>query len=169
VGLRPDLVAATASVRFDFKVFANLLLLVSAAGLVLRLARPGARRGGWVMLLSAVPAALVLAAVLELFLLPSDQWAAAAIGHNATWCLRIIPALGAAPLLAALWGLREAAPDRPAVAGAIAGLMSAGLAGTLYALHCPDDSPLFVVLWYGIAAAVLTAAGAMLGARVMRW
>ena len=55
------------------------------------------------------------------------------------------------PLLAAaLIGLRHGAPTRPAVAGAIAGLLSAGLAATLYASHCTDDSPLFVATWYTI-------------------
>jgi hypothetical protein len=47
--------------------------------------------------------------------------------------------------------------------------MCSGLAGTLYALHCPDDSPLFVGIWYVLAAAIVTLAGALCGARLLRW
>jgi hypothetical protein len=68
-----------------------------------------------------------------------------------------------------LIGLRHGAPARPAVAGAIAGLVSAGLAATLYAAHCSDDSPLFVVTWYTIATALVTAVGALVGSKVLRF
>ena len=74
------------------------------------------------------------------------------------------------PLLAAaLLGLRHGAPTRPALAGAIAGLLSAGLAATLYASHCTDNSPLFVATWYTIAAALVSAVGALAGPRVLRF
>ena len=74
------------------------------------------------------------------------------------------------PLLAAsLFGLRHGAPTRPAVAGAMAGLLSAGLAATLYASHCTDDSPLFVATWYSIGAALIAALGALIGSRVLRY
>jgi hypothetical protein len=36
-------------------------------------------------------------------------------------------------------------------------------------MHCPDDSPLFVAVWYPIAIAFMTAVGAALGARLLRW
>ena len=53
--------------------------------------------------------------------------------------------------------------------GAMAGLLSAGLAATLYASHCPDDSPLFVATWYTIATALVTAIGALVGSKVLRF
>ena len=74
------------------------------------------------------------------------------------------------PLLAAaLIALRHGAPTRPAIAGALAGLLSAGLAATLYASHCTDDSPLFVVTWYTIATALVTAVGALAGSKVLKF
>jgi hypothetical protein len=169
VGLRPDLAQAAASPRFIFKLLLNVALWLVATGMLLRLARPGARIGRWGAALWAVPVLLAVASGAELALLPRDQWWTVALGSNATWCLRVIPALAIVPLLATLLALRSAAPMNPARAGAMAGLMSAGLAGTLYALHCPDDSPLFVGLWYVLAACVTTAAGALLGARWLRW
>jgi hypothetical protein len=51
----------------------------------------------------------------------------------------------------------------------MAGLISAGLAATVYASHCTDDSPLFVATWYTIAIAAVTAVGALIGAKVLRF
>ena len=66
--------------------------------------------------------------------------------------------------------LKASATSKPvAVAGAIAGLLSAGLAATLYASHCTDDSPLFVATWYTIATALVTAIGALAGSKVLRF
>ena len=45
----------------------------------------------------------------------------------------------------------------------------AGLAATLYASHCTDDSPLFVATWYTVATALVTAIGAFIGSRVLRF
>ena len=91
------------------------------------------------------------------------------VGKNAWNCLTSIPLMSLPLLAAALLGLRHGAPTRPALAGAIAGLLSAGLAATLYASHCTDDSPLFVATWYTIAAALVTAVGALAGPRVLRF
>ncbi|MEO6185186.1 MAG: DUF1109 domain-containing protein [Steroidobacteraceae bacterium] len=168
-GFRDDLAAAVGSLRFDFKLLLNLVLATTAGGLLLRLARPGSSRGVWRALLWAAPVLLALGATAELLLLPRAQWWEVAKGANSTWCLRMIPLLALAPLLATLWSLRQAAPLRPAATGAIAGLMSAGIGGALYALHCPDDSPLFVGIWYVGATALVTALGALLGSRWLRW
>jgi hypothetical protein len=91
------------------------------------------------------------------------------IGSNSRLCLVAIPLLSLPPLAAALIGLRHGAPTRPALTGAIAGMLSAGLAATLYASHCTDDSPLFVATWYTIATALVAAIGGLAGAKVLRF
>jgi hypothetical protein len=91
------------------------------------------------------------------------------VGKNWWTCLMAIPLLSLPLLAGALMGLRHGAPSRPAVAGAIAGLLSAGLAATLYASHCTDDSPLFVAVWYTTATALVTAIGALAGAKLLRY
>lgn len=169
VGFRPGLAQAIYIPWFNFKVLLNIILWFTATAMLLGLVRPGASVRRWRPVLWAVPILLLLGAGAELLRLPSAQWWPVAWGSNATWCLRIIPSLALLPLLATLAALRNAAPASPARAGAMAGLMSAGLAGTLYALHCPDDSPLFVGLWYVLATGIVTAAGALLGARWLRW
>ena len=73
------------------------------------------------------------------------------------------------PLGALLIALRAGAPQSPAMAGAVAGLLAGALSAALYATHCPDDSPLFVALWYTLAVGLVTLTGALLGHRVLRW
>jgi hypothetical protein len=72
-------------------------------------------------------------------------------------------------LAAFLIALRQGAPSRPALTGAVAGLASTGIAATLYASHCTNDSPLFMGAWYVIGTIVVAAAGAYFGDRLLRW
>jgi hypothetical protein len=65
--------------------------------------------------------------------------------------------------------LRAGAPRVPAWAGAVAGLLAGCLSAALYATHCPDDSPLFVAVWYALAVMLVTLAGALAGHRLLRW
>ena len=118
----------------------------------------------------AIPAGLLVAGIAAEMLLPQRLPAMTRlIGSNSRVCLAAIPVMSLPLLAAALLGLRQGAPTRPAVAGAIAGLLSAGLAATLYASHCPDDSPLFVATWYTLATALVTAIGALAGSKVLRF
>ena len=36
-------------------------------------------------------------------------------------------------------------------------------------LHCVDDSPLFIAVWYTIAVGMITGLGAFLGSRLLKW
>jgi hypothetical protein len=111
----------------------------------------------------------VLAVVAELAILPKASWSTRLIGSNSLICLSAIPMLSMAPLAAVLTILRRGAPASPALAGAAAGLLAATSGATLYAFHCFDDSPLFVVTWYTLATIPVIAAGALAGRRVLRW
>ena len=53
--------------------------------------------------------------------------------------------------------------------GALAGSASAGIAATIYATNCTDDSPLFVASWYPLATSIVVAAGAWAGRRWLSW
>jgi len=169
VGPRPDLATAFETPRFLFKYVVTLGLLASAAGLVWHLARPGAAPRAWLIALAAVPALLAIASVVELLVVPTSAWAMQTVGKNSIVCMMVIPALSAAPLIAVILALRQGATTHPVLAGAAAGLLAAGIGATLYATHCQDDSPLFIAVWYVIATTVVTAVGALLGARLLRW
>jgi hypothetical protein len=117
-----------------------------------------------------IPAGILLAGIgCEMMMPQRLPMMTRLVGSNSRICLTAIPLMSLPLLAAALIGLRHGAPARPAVAGAIAGLLSAGLAATLYASHCTDDSPLFVATWYSIATALVTAIGALVGSKLLRF
>jgi len=126
-------------------------------------------RGWRVAALAAAPALLAATVVAELVAVPSGQWLIRLVGTNSRVCLTAIP-LMSLPLLAAfMLVLRRGAPVARTTAGAAAGLAASGLAAALYATHCPDDSPLFVAVWYSIAIGGVTLLGALLGRILLRW
>ncbi|HTQ36388.1 MAG TPA: NrsF family protein [Steroidobacteraceae bacterium] len=168
-GPRHDFAQVLGAPRFLFKFLVTLSLAVPAVVLLPRVATPLPRTGGWMRALWLAPAVLLAGVLLELAALPGARWVPSAVGHNALWCLAMVPMLAAAPLAASLYCLRQAAPADPARAGMVAGLASGALAATVYALHCTDDSPLFVALWYTIGVLFTGAVGAWLARRVARW
>jgi hypothetical protein len=169
LGPRADALASLGQLRFLLKFAVTLGLAVMAIGLVLRLVRPGNAPGPWRSGLLLAPGLLLIGIAGELVALPESGWLPALVGVNARTCLTFIPLMGLAPLGLILLALRSGAPTRPAVAGAVAGLIAGGLSAAFYAAHCPDDSPLFVATWYTLGIAMLTALGALVGRRLLRW
>ncbi|MDP1867698.1 MAG: DUF1109 domain-containing protein [Bradyrhizobium sp.] len=169
LGVRPDVMTAMRNPFFDLKFVVTLALAISAIAVSLHLSRPEASLRGWGWLL-LIPVGLLVAGIsTEMMMLQRMPMMMRMMGKNSWNCLTWIPLMALPILAAALLGLRHGAPTRPAVAGAIAGLLSAGLAATLYASHCTDDSPLFVATWYTIAAVLVAAVGALAGPRVLRF
>jgi hypothetical protein len=169
LGVRPDVMTAMHNPFFDLKFAVTLALAAGAITVSLHLARPEAELRGWVWLL-AIPAGLLVAGISGEMMMPQRlPMMTRMVGHNSKVCMTAVPLMSLPLLAASLIGLRHGATARPAVAGAVAGLVSAGLAATLYASHCTDDSPLFVATWYTLAAALVTAVGALVGSRVLRY
>jgi hypothetical protein len=169
LGVRPDIMVAIRNPFFDLKFAVTLALAISAVAVALHLSRPetSLRGFGWYLL---IPAGLLVAGISGEMMMPQRApMMTRLIGNNSKYCMTAIPAISLPLLIAALMGLRHGAPTRPALSGALAGLLSAGLAATLYASHCTDDSPLFVMTWYTIAAGLVAVVGALLGARVLRF
>jgi hypothetical protein len=169
LGWRPDIGEARGTLRFLFKFVITVALLVPAAILVARLGRPDAAPGLWGWALSIAPLLLVAGVSAELIASPINIWTAKLIGANAAACVTLILLLSIAPFAALLFALSEGAPTEPRLTGAIAGIVAGAIAATLYAIHCTDDSPLFVATWYTIAIGIMALAGSVLGGRLLRW
>lgn len=169
VGPRPDIAAAAGTWRFVLKAIVTLTLAFTTFSLLRRAIYPEGLERAPLGVLLAAPALLIVTVLIELAILPRGDWATAAVGTNWAYCLILVPAFGIAPLALALWAIRQGASTRPALTGFLAGLLSGGIAATAYAAHCPDDSPLFVMIWYPVGILALAAAGALLGPRVLRW
>jgi hypothetical protein len=169
MGPRPDIAAAAQTVRFNLKFVDAFAFALPSLLLTLRLARPDAKPTALALWLLAPLVLLAAGVIVELIVVPSDEWRTRLVGHNSMVCMRMIPIL-AAPMLAALIvALRAGAPLHPALTGALAGAASAGVAALLYASHCPDDSPLFVAAWYPLATLICAAVGALAGRWFLDW
>jgi hypothetical protein len=168
-GPRPDFAAAMETPRFLFKFVFTIAVAAGAFAAARNLARPGESLRSSLPYLVAAPVLIIAAIVAELLSMPPETWPARLIGSNSLVCLTSIPILGIGPLVVFLIALRHGAPMRPALAGAVAGLLAGGIAATFYAAECTDDSPLFVATWYTIAIAGLAALGALGATRFARW
>ena len=145
-GLRPDLAAAWGHPGPVLKAILPATTAAVALAGAFRLSRPDGEVG---------PARLGLVTALR--------------GETLLACLLSIPALAVLPTASLLLALRRGASPDPLRSGAFAGLAGGDIAAALYALHCPEDHPLFFVTWYGTGILVATAAGAAMGRRWLRW
>lgn len=169
LGLRPDLAAAATSWRFLAKLAVTGLLFAATAQLAYTLVMPGRDARRATLSLLAAPLLVLLAIAVELTVTPPSAWGARAVGSNSMVCLSIVPALSVPLLAAFIVALRHGAATAPWAAGAAAGAGAGAAAAFLYATHCADDSPLFVAIWYTLAIALVTAAGAVAGRLWLRW
>ena len=170
MGLRPDMMAATATPMFWVK-FAYTLALGLIAGVTMsRLARPGRTVGQAVMIAGgAAVAVLFVAAAVKLTGAGPDERHALLMGGSARVCARNIVVLSLPVYAGAIWGLRRLAPTRPTLTGLVAGLASGGLGAFIYALHCTESASPFVALWYTLGIGVTGALGAVIGRFALRW
>jgi hypothetical protein len=169
LGVRPDITTALQTWRFDAKLLTTLLCFAAALWATARLVQPNADQRTALVAFSLPLLALALGIGWELALSPAHTWSIRAIGSNSRLCVMSIIIMSIAPLVALLMALRAGAPQSPAMAGAAAGMLAGGLAATLYAIHCPDDSPLFVALWYVPVVVLIALVGAIGGYRILRW
>lgn len=169
LGIRPDLQVALHGFSFWMKWAYTIMLGVAAVYAVTRLARPlPAPLGGlwWLALPVSILAAIGIS---ELVRTPSDRWLAIWLGQSWMICPWLVLTLAAPIFVGLLWSFRKLAPTRLRAAGAAAGLASGAWGATLYCLHCPETSALFVLTWYSLGIILATGAGAILGPRLLRW
>jgi hypothetical protein len=144
-------------------------VLLGAFWFAERISRPGAstRRAAW--LLIAVFVAMAVLAAIVLARAPEPERLALLLGSSWASCPLRVAALSLPALAAALWAMRGLAPVRPRAAGFAAGLVAGSVGALGYALYCIELSPPFVLVWYTLGMLIPAAAGALLGARVLRW
>lgn len=169
LGLRGDLESAVTGPVFWSKAAYSTGLATIAFWLLDRLGRPGADIRPPLALLAAMGVAtLILAGSLLATAAPGDRMTLL-MGSSARVCptnILILSAL-AAPFI--FNAARRFAPSRPLAAGAAAGLLTAGLATTLYGLHCAEVSAVFVAVWYSLGMALAAGFGALIGRFTFRW
>lgn len=169
LGIRPDLHDAMHGFPFWMKWFYTGSLGIGAVFAVTRLARPNraSLRGLWLLL---VPVLLVAGVgISELADTPSSDWLAMWLGQSWMICPWLVLTLAMPIFIGLLWSFRKLAPTQLRAAGAAAGLASGAWAATIYCVHCPEASALFVLTWYTLGIGLAAGVGALLGPKLMRW
>jgi len=169
MGIRPDLGTAMYGFSFWMKWAYTISLSVAALAVTIQLARPdtGRLRGLWLV---AIPALLLAGlGALELIRTPTGDWLKMWLSYSWMQCPWRVVALAMPIFVGLLWSFRRLAPTRLRAAGAAAGLSAGAFAATVYCLHCPEVSAIFVLTWYSLGILLATAIGALLGPRLLRW
>ncbi|MDE2577542.1 MAG: DUF1109 domain-containing protein [Hyphomicrobiales bacterium] len=168
LGLRAGLTTHAVAVSTAIKICVTAPLAFFGVVAALRLARPGAPHGLALFLLFTPLAVLLLLLGIDFGLHGLADWRARLFGRTSSVCSALIVALSVLPFAALIHGLKNGASENPRLSGFVAGLAAAGVGATIYALHCPEDSALFMAAWYGAAALAMGVAGALAG-RLLRW
>lgn len=168
-GLNPQMDQMAQHPAFLTKMlWLTALMGFSVLGL-LRLARPGVGAGHTLLGLGLALLAMLGLGLLQWLQTDADAQMAQWMGGSWQVCSVSIVALSLPVLAALLWALRQLAPTRPALTGAVAGMLAGSLAAGAYSLHCPEISLTFFAIWYGAGMALTTGLGALLGSRWLRW
>lgn len=169
LGFNPQLGAALRHYSFWMKWGYTVSLGICAALATARLARPDSGRFGWLWLMAIPVLSLVAIGLFEMSRVPPAQWLAMWLGQSWSVCSSIVFLLSVPIFGGLLWSFRRLAPTRLRAAGATAGLTAGSWGATLYCLHCPEVSAIFVLTWYTLGIGLAALAGAILGPRLLRW
>lgn len=169
LGARPDLDVAMAGALFWMKMsYTGSIALIAIAG-VLTLARPEASPPRWLWL-ALVPVLLLTGiSMAERASMEFGDWMKLWMGDSWRTCPVLIFSLSLPIGAALMYALRDFAPTRLRLTGALIGLGSGAAAAMVYCLHCPEVGASFVLTWYSLGIALSAAAGAIAGPRLLRW
>jgi hypothetical protein len=169
LGLRHDLGSAMLGFPFWMKWGYTISIGVVSILATIHLARPDAHRPRWLWWL-AFPATVVAAlAIIEVINAPPGDWTGLWMGQSWRICSLLVFGFSL-PIFAGLMiAFRRFAPTRLRLTGAVAGLAAGASAGTLYGLHCPEVSALFIFLWYSLGISLAAGLGALVGPKFLRW
>jgi len=169
LGFRPDFDLAMRGYSFWIKWIYSGTLAACAVAATLQLARPEPAPLRWLWLLGVPVVALAAIGIYEMAHVPSSDWLAMWLGRSWKQCPWIVLRLSVPIFIGLLWSYRRLAPTRLRLAGAVAGLAAGACAATLYCLHCPEASAIFVLTWYTLGIGLAAAIGALLGPHLLRW
>ena len=156
--MRPDMSHMAGSPFLMWRVASLGLLAVIACVLAIRSFSPTAHPRPGLMLASAVAVAAIVGGA---FVTPDGASARALLDRInptsgilcATWIFAL--SLPIVALLGAL--MRRAAPTQPRLSALASGIAAGACGAFVFAFCCPFNDPLYVVVWYSIGCAAVTA------------
>jgi hypothetical protein len=172
VGPRADLGSTIHIAWTAGKLCFAISVTATAAHVLLKSMRPGLEKETRLALLFVPFFAATAAALVMLFFVTPQTWSLMLRGATSVSparCLLCIVFFAAIPFAALVWALRQGAPTRLRLSGAIAGIVAGGLGAAAYAFACTSDTIPFIAVCYGAAIALCAFIGSQLGPRLTRW
>jgi len=172
VGPRADLDSSAHLAWSALKLLFAIGVITTAAPQLLKSMRPGLEKETHPALLFLPFSVAIAAALVMLFFVTPQGWSLMLRGAtpaSPARCLLCILFFAAVPFATLVWALRQGAPTRLRLSGAIAGVVAGGVGAAAYAFTCTSDTIPFVAVCYGAAIALCAFIGAELGPRLLRW
>lgn len=169
LGFRPDLWIAMHGFAFWMKWIYTASLGLGAVAATIKLARPDTPPMGWLWVLALPVLGLAAISIFELANTPTSQWLEMWLSKSWQVCSSLVFLLALPIFGGLLWSFRKLAPTRLRAAGATAGLTAGAWGATIYCLHCPEVSAIFVLTWYTLGIGAASLVGALAGPRLLRW
>lgn len=167
---RPDIASALLTVSFWAKQALLMVPLIIGAWLSWRLARPTGRltrRGRWRLGVAGLAVLIGLGALEFLAPVPGGELRAA--GFDGLHCLFFASAAAVPMWIIGEGWMRKMAPTDADTAALALGLLAGGVGVSAYALHCPYESAGYILIWYGLAVALVTLVAWRLLPRRLAW
>jgi len=147
-------------------------LIVLGTPSLARSMRPGLEtRTNWHLVFYPFVVAIAVGLAMLLIVRP-EAWLKMLLGASeisSPRCFLCILSFAAIPSAVLFWALREGAPTRLEVSGALAGIVAGGIGAVAYAFNCDSDTIPFITICYSAAILLCAFIGAQLGLRVLRW
>ena len=168
LGLRPELEAMTIPMSFCFKtaILSSLVVLSLQA-----LKSSSVPLGRFTLKHFAIFMGLFLSAALvyEWVTTPVAQIGSLFLLPNFKSCLVYVTLFGSFVSIAIFLLIKNAAPFHYERTAGFIGLASACVSALGYSIHCPIDSPTFIVVAYGLPQLILYVASRLVFPRFLRW
>ena len=167
-GRRYDFTTAITSFGMWTKLVYTFAIAAFGFWLVERAGRPGAEMTRPLLLLVLPLLAIALLSALQMNA-PQADMPGLVMGHSSRVCAPLVLMTALPTLAATFWALKQLAPTRLRLAGAIAGLFAGGAGAFVYSFHCTEGAAPFIAIWYTLGIVATTAFGALLGPKLLRW
>ena len=172
VGPRPDLDSTTQVGWTVVKLLFAVSVIGTATPPLLRSMRPGLEKETHPGIIFLPFFAAIAVALAMLPFVTPQTWSEMLRGATSASpgrCLLCIMVFAAVPFGALIFVLRQGAPTRLGLSGAIAGVIAGGPCAVAYAFTCRSDTIPFIAFSYGAAIALCAFIGVQLGPRLLRW
>ena len=171
---RPDMPQAMTTAAFWWKSASLAIVAITAAAAALVSLDPAVTTGRrlsrlWTALAIIAPAALALGWLIDAGASGGTALLARLDWQNGLDCLLNIALLSLPPVLALGVLMRRGAPTRPGRTALAAGLAAAGFGAFIFAFHCDHDDPLYILVWYAGAVALVAGVARLVLPRLTRW